>query len=70
MAGNSPKIINTMKPITPKTLYLERVKATYQGLREESRGREYIPPSFGGIFGQQALVSNPNVLEMIEFESQ
>lgn len=70
MSGNEPKIIHNMVSVTPKELYLQRVKATYDALRQSRQGRDYVPPSFGGLFGQQTLVDNPNVLEIINFESQ
>lgn len=68
--GNEPKILNRLAPITPKALYMQRVKATYEGMRQESSGKNYVPPSFGGVFGQQGLMATPSVLELIEFESQ
>lgn len=68
--GNEPKIIHKMVSVTPKELYLQRVKATFDAIRQDAQGREYVPPSFGGLFGQQTLVNNPNVLEIIDFEAQ
>ncbi len=68
--GNEPKILNRLATVTPKALYLQRVKATYEGIRQEASGKSYIPPSFGGVFGQQGLMATPSVLEIIEFESQ
>ncbi len=69
MAGNSPKITSRYIAVTPRELYLQRVKATYDSFRYSATGKDYIPPSFGGLFGQQLLVNNPNILELIEFES-
>lgn len=69
MSGNQPKIINTLVPMTPREIYLQRVKATFDALRQQAQGREYISPSMGGLFGQQAMVNSPKVLEIIEFEA-
>jgi hypothetical protein len=55
--------------MTPREIYLQRVKATYDAFRYSAVGKDYIPPSFGGLFGQQVMVSSPNILELIEFES-
>lgn len=70
MATNEPKIRNTLVAMTPRELYIQRVKATYDSLRFQAQGKDYMPPSFGGVFGQQTLIGNPTVLEVIEFESQ
>lgn len=69
MAGNEPKIISRLVAMTPREIYLQRVKATYDAYRYMAAGKDYIPPSFGGIFGQQTMVNSPNILEIIEFES-
>lgn len=70
MNGNQPKIINRLVAISPHEMYMQRVKSTYDSLRYASIGKDYIPPSFGGLFGQQSMVNSPTVLEMIDFESQ
>ncbi len=68
--GNEPKITSRMVALTPTELYLQRVKSTYDGLRKSAKGFDYIPPSFGGIFGQQALTNMPSTLEIIDFEAE
>lgn len=69
MAAREPKIINKLVAMTPREVYLQRVKSTYDSFRFTASGKTYIPPSFGGLFGQQLMVNNPNVLEIIEFEA-
>lgn len=69
MSGNEPKILNRLIAMTPREIYLQRVKATYDSFRYSAAGKDYIPPSFGGLFGQQTMVNSPNILELIEFES-
>jgi hypothetical protein len=69
MSGNEPKITNRFIAMTPREIYLQRVKASYDSFRYTTAGKDYIPPSFGGLFGQQTMVNYPNVLELIEFES-
>lgn len=69
MAGNEPKIVNRLVAYTPREIYLQRVKATYDAFRYTDAGKDYIPPSFGGLFGQQKLINSPTILELIEFES-
>lgn len=68
--ASEPKIINRLVAMTPREVYLQRVKSTYDSFRFTGAGKSYVPPSFGGIFGQQILVNNPNVLEVIEFEAE
>ena len=69
MSGNEPKIISTFVALTPKELYLQRVKSTYDSFRQTANGKDYIPPSFGGLWGQQSIINSPTILEIIEFES-
>lgn len=69
MAGNEPKILNRLIAMTPREIYLQRVKASYDSFRFTAVGKDYIPPSLGGLFGQQTMVSTPNILELIEFET-
>lgn len=69
MSGNEPKILNRLVAMTPKEVYLQRVKASYESVRQSAKGKDYVSPSFGGLFGQQHMVTNPTVLEIIEFES-
>lgn len=70
MSGNEPKIINKLVAMSPHEMYMQRVKASFDSIRVANADKEYIPPSFGGLFGQQSMVNSPTVLEMIEFESQ
>lgn len=70
MSGNEPKIIHKLVAMSPHEIYMQRVKASYDSIRVASMGKDYIPPSFGGLFGQQSMVNSPTVLELIEFESQ
>lgn len=70
MSGNEPKIISKLVAMTPREVYLQRVKATFDSMKFKAQGQEYLPPSFGGLFGQQTIISTPTVLEVIEFESK
>lgn len=66
----STKIIPKLKPITPLELYLQQVSSTYQNIRFIRQGMSYIPPQFGGIFGQGIISGECAVLEVTEFESK
>lgn len=64
----NPKIIPRYTTMTPYEIYLQQVRGTFDGLRANNSGQNYIPPQFGGVFGQQALLQSGSVLELIDFE--
>lgn len=62
------KIISRLTPMTPYELYMQRVASTFDAIRKSSRGYDYTPAQFGGIFGQRVVIDQNVVLELIEFE--
>lgn len=62
------KIIPKLIPISPYELYLQRVNATYEGIRKIRNGLAYTPAQFGGLFGQGDVANSGSVLEVTEFE--
>lgn len=62
------KIIPRLIPMTPYEVYLQRVNATYDAVRQTAKGMEYTPAQFGGIFGQATASNSGIVLELTEFE--
>lgn len=62
------KIFARLTPITPTELYLQRVNAQFDAIRKSNRGYDYTPAQFGGLFGQQVVLSSSAVLELTEFE--
>lgn len=62
------KIIPQILPMTPLEVYLQRVNATYEGIRKKREGMSYTPAQFGGLFGQQTVANSGVVLEVTEFE--
>ena len=59
-----PKLV----PITPKEMYLQVINGTYDGMRQANNGYAYIPPQFGGIFGQLTIQQEGLVMEVTTFE--
>ncbi len=62
------RVIPKLVQITPYELYMGQVKGTYDNLRAQNSKVEYIPPQFGGLFGQRKVLENDMVLELIDFE--
>lgn len=62
------RIVPRLTPISPYELYVQRVNATYNGLRKQQQGYAYTPLQFGGLFGQQAISQAGLVLELTDFE--
>lgn len=62
------KILPRLTPITPFEIYVQRVKGTYDAIRSSNDNMAYIPPQFGGLFGQSAISQAGLVLELTEFE--
>jgi len=59
-----PKFIN----VTPLEMYKQITHGTYDNMRQTNKGLEYIPSQFGGIFGQQVILSQSIVMEITNFE--
>jgi hypothetical protein len=64
----SNKIIPKYVPVTPKALYLQIIKGSFDEIRQVANGYSYIPPQFGGIFGQNTILQAGLVMEITEFE--
>jgi hypothetical protein len=64
----SSKIIPKLVAITPLEVYLLQVKGAFDSIRTERRDMDYIPPQFGGPFGQLEVLNEAVVLEIIDFE--
>ena len=62
------KIIPKILPMSPYEVYLQRVHATYEGIRKRREGLSYTPAQFGGVFGQEQVANSGVVLEVTEFE--
>lgn len=63
-----PRIQNRLTNITTMELFKIQVRNSYDNLRYASRGMTYIPNQFGGHSGQRILLSEPSVMEIIDFE--
>lgn len=63
-----PKIIPHLAPMSPYEVYLQQVKGTYDAIRAARLDMTYYPPQFGGLFGQQQVISEVVVLEITDFE--
>jgi hypothetical protein len=63
-----PKISNKLVNITPLELFKMQVRNSYDSLRYSARGMSYTPNQFGGHAGQRIILSEPAVMEIIEFE--
>jgi hypothetical protein len=64
----SNRILPKLLPITPKELYLQLVGGTYDNIRQTNAGLTYIPAQFGGIFGQEIILTQGLVMEVTTFE--
>jgi hypothetical protein len=65
-----PKIIPKIVPVTPMEIYLLQIKGTFDNIRAERREMDYIPPQFGGPYGQLDVLNEVVTLEIIDFEVQ
>ena len=63
-----PRITNKLINITIMELFKIQVKNSYEALRYQAREMSYTPNQFGGISGQRIILSEPAVMEIIEFE--
>lgn len=59
-----PKLVN----ITPKEMYFQLVRTTYDQIRATNEGLTYIPIQFGGIFGQNLIAQQSIVMELTDFK--
>jgi hypothetical protein len=62
------KVLPKLVSITPYELYIRQVSGTYDNLRAQNAGIDYIPPQFGGLFGQRKTLEDEIVLEIIDFD--
>jgi len=63
----SASIVPKIHPITPTNLYLQVVGSHFEYLRKTRDGFSYIPPQFGGIFGQQKILRDSIPMELTQF---
>lgn len=68
MTIKKPMIIPRLMPMTPTEIMVMQVKGTFDSIRYQRRGVQYIPPHLGGIFGQRGVMDEVVVLEMTDFE--
>lgn len=54
--------------MTAYELYLQRVNSSFEAIRKNNDGFDYTPSQFGGLFGQQVVVTTGTVLEVTDFE--
>jgi hypothetical protein len=66
--SNDPTIISTLKAMTPHEVYLQQVKAIYDGARAVNDGVTYVPAQLGGLTGQRQVIEDAAVVELIIFE--
>lgn len=62
------KVLPKLVAITPYELYLRQVEGAYNNIRAQNSGIDYIPPQFGGLFGQRKTLENEIILEIIDFD--
>lgn len=65
---DTPKINNRLVRLTPLELYKIQVRNNYEAMRSVRRGMDFTPTQFGGLQGQRIVLSDPSVMEIIEFE--
>lgn len=61
-------ILPKLVALTPHEVYLQQVKATFDAMRYSGTNLAYLPPQFGGIFGQNLVANSGAVLEIISFD--
>lgn len=64
----TPKVIPKLVALTPYEVYMRQVRGTYDNFRAENNSVDYIPPQFGGLFGQRKVLEGELVLELIDFD--
>lgn len=60
-------ILPKITPVTPKELYLQLINGSYETIRQNAAGMEYIPAQFGGIFGQDIILKQGLTMEITPF---
>ena len=65
--NNGLTIAPRMAMMSPYQLYLEQIKGVSDSLRAASATLSYIPPQFGGLKGQLAVINDQAVLQMVDF---
>lgn len=62
------KINTNLVPLTASEMYRLQVRNNMDNIRYTNRGMTHIPTQFGGLAGQRSLLSEPSVMEIIDFE--
>lgn len=65
---NAQTINPSFNPITPYQLYMFQVKGIMDAIRAQTQNLDYLPPQFGGIQGQRAVLEENVVLQNIDFK--
>ena len=50
--------------ITPLELYSMQVEGSFETIRSLREGVEYLPNQFGGLFGQEYVLRNKEVMQV------
>lgn len=51
------------------TLYMGRIKDTFDRIRASNRGLDYVPTQYSGLEGQRAVLQEKAVIVNIDFEN-
>lgn len=62
------KISNNLIQLNATELFKTQVRNNIDKIRYQNRGMSYTPVQFGGLSGQRFLMSEPSVMEIIDFE--
>lgn len=65
----SRKATNSFVAMTPLNVYLEQVRNISDSARAKHKGLTYYPNTFGGLYGQQEVLKEKVVLQLIGFEN-
>ena len=68
-SANSQQFASKLVPMSAYQVYLSQVAGTINTLRMANTDPTvtYIPPQYGGPYGQQALIEQTAVLQVITF---
>lgn len=64
----SQNITSNYLPMTAYELYLQTISTSFDNIRQTATGFNYTPIQFGGIFGQQRVVTTSTVLQVTNFQ--
>ena len=65
---NRQKLLPKYEATSSYQVYLAQIKSTVENIRFTRQGLDYIPPQFGGLFGQRRVIDQKLVLEVVDFE--